>query len=240
MSESVLVLLATFSALFVSSIAGYGGSLILVPALGALLGPREGIALAALLLAWNNVFKVIAYRATLALRTGWPLIAAAAVGVWIGAHALLTLPDRVVIWLIVIVTASSLAAELAGAQRWLRLRRRAAVPAMLASSFQSGVSGSSGPLKGVSVRALSLPRLEHVGLASTVSLVTDVLKVQVFASAGLFDEVGLATLLVALPVMPVAAWVGRGVNARFTEESFRWVFWTVVAGYTVRMAGYWW
>ncbi|MGI9051618.1 MAG: hypothetical protein ACR2HQ_03030 [Ilumatobacteraceae bacterium] len=55
MDAHVLVLLATF-ALFVSSIAGYGGSLILVPALGALLGIKEGVALAALP-PWNNVFK---------------------------------------------------------------------------------------------------------------------------------------------------------------------------------------
>lgn len=74
MDVHVLVLVATFTALFVSSIAGYGGSLILVPALGAVLGVKEGVALAALLLGWNNVFKVIAYRHTLALRRGWPLL----------------------------------------------------------------------------------------------------------------------------------------------------------------------
>lgn len=236
----MLVLLATFTALFVSSIAGYGGSLVLVPALGALLGPREGIALAALLLAWNNVFKVIVYRRTLALRAGWYLILAAAVGVWIGAHTMLSLPDRAVIWIIVTVTVASLVVELVGAERWMQVRHRAALPAMLASSFQSGVSGTSGPLKGVSIRALSLPRLEHVGLASMVSLVADALKVEVFASAGLFDDVAWTTLLAALPVMPVAAWVGRAVNLRFDESAFRWVFWTVVGGYTLRMAGYWW
>jgi uncharacterized membrane protein YfcA len=94
-------------------------------------------------------------------------------------------------------------------------------------------------LKGISVRSLNLPRLEHVGLASSVSLVADALKVELFATAGLFDDLDLVVPAVALPVMPVAAWVGRAVNRRVSESAFRWIFWSVVGGYTLRMAGLW-
>jgi uncharacterized protein len=240
MSETTLIVVAIFVSLFVSSIAGYGGSLILVPTLGALLGPREGIAFAAVVLAWNNVFKVIAYRHTLALREGWPLVAVAAVGVSIGARTLVALSDRVVIWTVIVVTGVSLIVELVGTERLLRTRRRMALPAMAASSFLSGVSGTSGPLKGVAIRSYALPRLEHVGLAACVSLIADVFKVEVFASAGLLDNMNFATLALVLPMMPVAAWVGRYVNGRMNEEAFRWVFWSIVAGYTIRMTGYWW
>jgi uncharacterized membrane protein YfcA len=231
------VLLATFASLFISSIAGYGGSLLLVPVLGVILGPKEGVALAALLLGWNNVFKVIAYRRTLALREGWALLLVTAVGVWFGAQLLISASDRVVVWSIVAATIVSLAVDAFGADRMLRARRHTAVPLMGASAVLSGVSGSSGPLKGISVRSLNLPRLEHVGLASSVSLVADALKVELFANAGLFEDLDLAVLAVALPVMPVGAWVGRAVNRRLSESAFRWIFWSVVGGYTLRMAG---
>lgn len=234
-----LVLLATFSALFISSIAGYGGSLILVPALGAVLGVKEGVALAALLLGWNNVFKVIAYRHTLALRRGWSLLVVTAIGVWFGAQVLIAAPERVVVWIVVATTALSLLAELAHVDRIQRQQARAAVPLMLGSAVLSGVSGTSGPLKGISVRGLRLPRLEHVGLASSVSLVADGLKVELFATAGIFDTVDLTVVLLAAPVMPVAAWIGRHVNERMDETTFRWIFWSVVGGYTLRMAGLW-
>ena len=148
--------------------------------------------------------------------------------------------ERIVVAIIVVVTVLSLVVELVGGDRLATVRRRAALPAMAASSVLSGVSGSSGPLKGVAIRSLSLPRLEHVGLAACVSLVTDVIKVELFADAGLLDDMSSTTLAAALPMMPVAAWVGRSVNRRIGEESFRWVFWSVVAGYTMRMAGYWW
>ncbi len=239
MTELLLVVVAAFASLFVSSIAGYGGSLLLVPVLGVVVGPKEGIALAALLLGWNNVFKVIVYRHTLALRAGWPLLVVTAIGVWIGARLLIAATDRVVVAAIVMATIASLAFELVAGERALAARRHLAVPTMAASAVQSGVSGSSGPLKGISVRSLNLPRLHHVGLASSVSLVADALKVELFAHAGLFDDVDTTVLLLSLPMMPVAAWVGRAVNRRIDETAFRWIFWTVVGGYTLRMAGLW-
>lgn len=239
MPELLLVLAATFTALFVSSIAGYGGSLLLVPALGAILGPKEGIALAALLLGWNNVFKVVAYRRTLALRAGWPLLVVSAVGVWFGVRLLIDAPDRLVVWLVVATTLATLAVELLLGDGALRIRRRAAVPMMGASAVLSGVSGTSGPLKGIAVRSLNLPRLQHVGLASCASLVADALKVELFATAGLFHDVDMVVIVATVPVMPVAAWVGRHVNGQVDEAAFRWIFWSVVGGYTLRMVGLW-
>ncbi len=239
MSQPLLVLTATFVALLVSSIAGYGGSLVLVPALGATVGPKEGVALAALLLAWNNVFKIIAYRRTLALGQGWPFLIVTAAGVWLGAHLLINLSSDLIMWAIVAGTVASLLAELVGGDSTLRLRRHAAIPAMAASAVLSGISGSSGPLKGIAIRSLELPRLEHVGVAACVSLVADALKVELFANAGILRAVHLESLIVALPMMPVGAWLGRAINRRITEEAFRWVFWTVVGGYTLRMVGVW-
>jgi uncharacterized membrane protein YfcA len=236
---TMLVLLATFTSLFVSSIAGYGGSLVLIPALGAILGPKQGIALAALLLAWNNVFKVIAYRRTLGLREGWPLLVITVLGVYVGVGALVAAPEQLVVWSIVAVTAAVLVVELVAGERLRRARRSAALPLMGGAALLSGFSGTSGPLKGISIRSLGLPRLHHVGLASCVSLIGDALKVELFAQASLLPDVQWSVLAVAAPVMPVAAWVGRRFNERIGESTFRWVFWSVVGAYTLRMLGVW-
>ena len=61
----VAVLVAIAVSFTLSSAAGMGGSLVLIPVLIAVVGVKEGIALSALLLAANNVAKVIAYRTTL-------------------------------------------------------------------------------------------------------------------------------------------------------------------------------
>ncbi len=239
MDVTALVLVVTFMSLFVSSIAGYGGSLLLLPALGALLGPKEGIAMAALLLGWNNAFKVIAYRKTLGLRRGWPLLLVTAAGVVVGARLLVAAPEALVLWSIVGITAASLGIEIFAGERLRQRSQSAAVPLMAGGAVLSGFFGTSGPLKGVSIRSLGLPRLEHVGLASCVSLVGDVLKVELFAQAGLLPHIHWYLLAAVVPVMPLAAWVGRRVNQRINEATFRWVFWSVVGAYCLRMMGFW-
>jgi uncharacterized protein len=256
MDNLALVLVATFVSLFVSSIAGYGGSLILVPTLGACLGPKEGIALAALLLGWNNIFKVIAYRRTLSIRPHWPLLILTAICVWIGARALITVSDRFVTYAIATAVAISLVLEIAQSRtaqnkhqrtesplrpfgRWPYSRRSLAAPCLGASGVLSGISGVSGPLKGIGVRYLGLSRLQHVGFASMVSLIADLTKVGEFAGSGLLDSIDGRVLIGSLPVMPIAAYAGKWVNERIGEGAFRWIFWTVVGGYTLRMFGVW-
>ena len=239
MDLTAVVLLVAFTSLFVSSIAGYGGSLMLVPALGALLGPKEGVAMAALVLGWNNVFKVIAYRRTLALKEGWPLLIVTAAGVFVGARLLISAPETLILWSVVGVTVISLVIELFASERIHRAMKSVAVPLMAGAAVLSGFSGTSGPLKGVSIRSLGLPRLEHVGLASCVSLLGDVLKVELFAQAELLPRIEWYLVLAVLPVMPLAAWVGRHMNERINETAFRWVFWSVVAAYSMRMMGLW-
>jgi uncharacterized protein len=239
LDSMVVVGVATFGSLFLSSIAGYGGSLILVPILSVVLGPKEGVAFAALLLAWNNVFKVIAYRHTVPLAQGWPLVAITAVGAFVGAGLLVAAPEQAVYWAIAIVTVASLVVEVRGGERIRGAQRQAAAPFMALSAVLSGFSGTSGPLKGVAIRSLRLPRLHHVGLAAVVSLVGDTVKLGIFAEAGLLTELEWPVLALALPLMPIGAWTGRAVNERIDERRFQWVFWTVVGGYTFRMLGVW-
>ena len=235
----VVVGIATFGSLFLSSIAGYGGSLILVPVLSVVLGPKEGIAFASFLLAWNNVFKVIAYRRTVPLAAGWPLVVITAVGAFVGAGFMVAAPEQVVYWVIAVVTATSLVVEVRGGEHLEAAQRWAAAPFMGLSALLSGFSGTSGPLKGVAIRSLRLPRLFHVGLAALVSLVGDTVKLGIFAEAGLLAELEWPVVALALPLMPIGAWTGRAVNEHIDERRFQWVFWTVVGAYTFRMLGVW-
>ena len=74
------VLFLVYVSFAVSASAGLGGSLVLVPTLVVFLGSKEGIALAALLLASNNVAKIYAYRHTLPFRLAAPIVLLIMVG----------------------------------------------------------------------------------------------------------------------------------------------------------------
>lgn len=231
--EVILVLLAASAAFTVSAAAGLGGSLILVPALALVLGTKEGIALAALLLALNNVVKVIAYRQTIPLAASALVIVLTIVGTAVGASLLVAAPELMVSVAVVGGIALSLLGERLGPGS--RARRAAAPPLAFASGATSGFSGTSGPLKGIALRNLELDRFHMAGAASVVSLAGDVTKTAIFTDAGLLGPESLTLAVLCAPLMLVATFTGRTLNRTVAERGYAILFWMVMCGYSARL-----
>lgn len=225
-------LVAVAVAFAVSASAGLGGSLILVPTLALVLGTKEGVAMAALLLAGNNVVKVFAYRETLPFKRAAMVVGLLAVGAAIGARLLVSSPEDVVTVAVIISFGLALIAE-----RFDLSRFRAAGGPFLAfgSGATSGFSGTSGPLKGMAIRQLDLDRAHFVGAASLASLVGDATKTVVFTEARLLDGSAVLLAILAVPLMLVATFTGRRINQSIGEKGYSVLFWAVMAGYTLRL-----
>jgi len=226
------VLVAVAAAFFVSAAAGLGGSLILVPALALVLGTKEGVALAALLLATNNVVKIIAYRQVLPVRASAGVIALTFAGSFLGARLLVAAPEALVT---VAVIASFAVALLAERRRMAAGRNRLARALSFASGATSGFTGTSGPLKGIAIRSLGLDRLHTVGAAALVSMVGDATKAAVFTDARLLGASSYRLAVVAVPVMIAATYAGRLFNSAIGERGYQRLFWAVMGGYTARL-----
>lgn len=232
----VLVALALVAAgsFLVSASAGLGGSLLLVPTLVIALGAKEGVALAALLLGANNVFKVIAYRRSIPLRAVALVAVSLGAGAWIGARLLIAAPASVV----TVAVLASFVLTLLLERRSLERAQRVSGPLLaFAAGATSGFSGTSGPLKGVAIRNLGLDRFRMVGAASVVSLVGDLTKTAVFAEAALLGRPAITAALLAVPLMPAATYGGKWLNARLGEVGYAALFWAVIAGYALRLVG---
>lgn len=228
----VAVLFAVAVAFTVSASAGFGGSLILVPALALVLGTKSGTALAALLLAANNVVKVWAYRKTMPWRRAALVAVLVAAGAAAGAILFVAAPESVVTIAVIVTFALAFLAERFDLSR---LRRFGAPVLAFGSGLTSGFAGTSGPLKGLAVRSLDLDRRHLVGGLSLASLVGDVTKTAIWTEAGLVPAGGYLLALAAVPLMFAATLLGRRVNSRLGERGFSGLFWLVMAGYTARL-----
>lgn len=227
-----VVLVAAAVAFALSAAAGLGGSLILVPAMSLLLGPREGIMLASALLALNNVAKVIAYRGSIPWRASIGVLLMTMLGAGVGASVLVRLPAD---WIHAVIVAG------AGLTLWFERRpiegARAVAPPVLAlaAGATSGFSGTSGPLKGLAIRNLGLDRMQFVGAGSIVSLAGDGAKLAVFWRAALLSESMGVVVAAALPLVPLMVWLGRSINRQLGERLFAPLFWVLMGGYTLRL-----
>lgn len=228
----VPTLVAIVASFAVSASAGLGGSLILVPTLALVLGTKDGVALAALLLAGNNVVKVLAYRETLPFRKAAVVIVLLAIGAAVGSRLLVAAPETLVTIGVITSFAIALLAERLDLDR---IRTPGGPFLAFGSGATSGFSGTSGPLKGMAIRQLELDRAHFVGAASLASLVGDATKTAVFAEAQLLDRSAVLLAVAAVPLMFVATLGGRQINRSLGERGYTGLFWSVMAGYTVRL-----
>lgn len=204
----------------------------LVPTLALFLGTKEGVALAALLLASNNVLKIIAYRRTLPFRAAIGVAVLIVIGATIGSTLLLRASA---IWVTVAVLIMFAGSVLAERYDWRPVRAGFAPFLALVSGASSGFSGTSGPLKGVAIRNLDLDRRHFVGAASLASFAGDAAKTVVFAEGDLLGRNAWLVALAAVPLMALGTWSGSRLNERVGEQTFAVLFWTVMSGYSVRL-----
>jgi uncharacterized protein len=215
-----------------SASVGLGGSLVLIPALSVAVGVKEAIPLAALLLGTNNLLKMVAYRHTIPWRAVAGVVTLLSLGAAAGAIVLLKAPNWLVTAAVILAFGLTLVLERLGHPK----ANRALAPLLAWSAgATSGFSGTSGPLKGVALRALQLDRRHLAGGASLVSLAGDATKAGVFAQAGLLDGTSLRWALAAVPMMFIATTLGYRINRGVGEAKFAAMFWAVVGGYAARL-----
>lgn len=229
---AVGVLALVFTSFAISASAGLGGSLLLVPTLALFLGSKEGIALAALLLASNNVVKIIAYRKTLPFRAAAVITVLIVIGAAVGATLLVDAPNWTVTTAVVAMFCASLLAERLDLDR---VKTGFAPFLAFVSGASSGFSGTSGPLKGVAIRNLELDRRHFVGAASLASFAGDATKTAIFSDADLLGRSAFLIALASIPLMAAGTYTGSWLNNRLGEHMFAILFWTVMAGYTIRL-----
>lgn len=219
-------------AFFLSASAGLGGSLILVPGLVLVLGVKQGIALASLLLALNNVAKLIAYRRTIPWRQSLLILLLLSLGAALGARLLVGIDEHVVQIAVLVVFPTAFLLERLNPP----MLERIAPPVLaVAGGLSSGFSGTSGPMKGIAIRALRLDRFHFLGAASLVSFAGDATKLAVFIAGSLLGRSALMFLAAAVPLMVLGTAMGYTLNTRISERAFALFFWGVIAGYAARL-----
>ena len=57
-----------------------------------------------------------------------------------------------------------------------------------------------------------------------------------FIEAGLLTGDSLSVTILAIPLMLIATFAGRRVNFSLSERGYSYLFWAVMAGYTLRLA----
>jgi uncharacterized membrane protein YfcA len=220
-APALAVLVAVLGgAAIVTTVAGFGFSLVSVPIMAALAGPRQAVAIASLL----GVLSTCALLVRLRRHVAWPVAArqlvAAALGMPLGLEVLLRVSERGLrIGIAMAVTAGGLLIA-----RGVRLRRGGAA-VDVGAGFLSGLLNTSVGTSGPPLVLVNQARqLDPDAFRATLSavftgsaLVTDVL----FARAGRYTPTVLHVSAVCLPAVLAGWWIGVRLHRHVDADRLR-------------------
>lgn len=232
LTEGIFFLVGAFFSMTLSAAIGFGGSLLMIPAMLIFFPPKVAVAIAALGLGVNNVGKVMVYRADIPWKKALPLALITMIVAGASSQALLMVPDGIALNVIVSIYAVSLLGEFVQLPKMLS--NVAAYIGIAIASISSGLSGTAGPTKGLAIRSLGLPKTEMVATGSLISLFGDVSKMTVFFYAGAYEG-HLMEFIVFIALVPFACACGYKLNRGTSEGKFRLLFWAIVGAYTLRV-----
>jgi len=196
----------------VTTIAGFGGGLLLVVMLAATLDPLTALALTSLALLVGNTHRVGMLKHAIETRVVAPYLAGALPGAIIGAAVAVSLP----IWLIHALIVGAVAFAFGRTLGWFHYApgRRALVPAGALVGVVTATSGGGGLLQGPTFLAYGLSGDAFVATMSTCAVFIHIGRIGGYAYGGLIS----GHLLVQAGLLAITIVAGNLLGRRISSR----------------------
>jgi uncharacterized protein len=230
-----LLTLTSFTSWFVSTIAGGGTPLLLIPSIGSLLGATAIPPVLTIGMLLGHSQRVFLYWQHINWRIFWWYLPGAIVGASLGGFAFSKIQIAWLPILLALLLISSAAGSLVDeAKPWLRVRTAYFLPAGFIFAFLSGTIGSAGPLLNPLYFNYGLKKEETIATKSVTLLVVHTVKIISYIAFGMLSWQHLGYgLLIGLAALPGNS-IGKIALKHVSERHFR----QIVTG-LVFASGFW-
>jgi len=232
LETAIYAIIAVFVAGVTKGLTGFGFSLVSVPVLVVLLGPRTGVPVIILLNATANVAMFPLVRKAAHLRRIVPLIVAGIAAVPLGMLLLLRLDPQTVKLVAGLATILFALAFLAGFRRPFANEKWGFAAAGLISGTSNGLISTGGPPAVLFLTNQGVPKQAFRANLIAYFLFLNLASVPMFLAGGLLSVSVARYALMLVPAMFLGAFVGSKLLRRLPERTFR-----VTALVVVMLAG---
>lgn len=223
MLEVITVIFAALAASFLAAIAGFGGSVIMLPVLVWTTGITDAIPILTIAQLIGNLSRVIFFRHEL----NWSVIRRFSLGAVpaavLGGVIFATVPASALVRVLGIFLVIMVAYRHTRLGRNIQLSLRGFAPLGAAAGLISAVIGTAGPLVAPFFLAYGLLKGAYIGTEAMTAVVMHVTKIVVYGSYAL---IGIQTLLIGLSIgaiMIFGTFLGRKALYKVPEHVFPYI-----------------
>lgn len=221
--EFVLVLVVGLFAGTIGGIVGTGSSIVLMPILVAMFGPRQAVPIMALAAVLGNLGRVLAWRREIDWRACGAYCATAVPGAMIGARLLLGIPPGVAETALGVFFLSLIPVRHWLAKRSFRLTRTHLMLLGAPLGVLTGLVVSTGPLTVPLFTFHGLERGAFLGTEAASSVAMYAAKIATFQAFGALPaQVLVQGFIVGLTLM-AGSFIGKFVVLKLSAHAYRWM-----------------
>lgn len=218
--QAIVLVLSALAASAIAAIVGFGGAILLLPALVWTFGVRDAVPILTVVQLVGNGSRVWFNRRAIDRPVvGWYSLGAVPVAL-IGGLAFAAAPAP---WLargVGLFLVAVVAYRRAGQGRHTRCPLRAFAGVGAVSSLLSSMVGSTGPVTAPFFLAYGLSRGAYIGTEAAATVVTHVFKLIAYGWSGLITPRVLAASLPLVPFMIMGSWAGKRLVDRLSVRAF--------------------
>ncbi len=223
MLQGVIVIIAALAASFLAAIAGFGGSVIMLPVLVWTMGITDAVPILTVAQVIGNLSRVVMNRRELKWPVIWRFALGAVPTAVIGGIIFAKAPAGALVRFLGIFLLLMVVYRHTRWGRNIKLSLRGFVPLGAASGILSAVLGTVGPLVAPFFLAYGLIKGAYIGTEAMTAVVMHITKLGVYGSYAL---IGIHTLLIGLgigAVMILGTFLGRKLLDRVPEKIFPYI-----------------
>jgi uncharacterized protein len=219
----VVLFLIALAAGALGGLVGTGSSLVLLPVLVMIYGPRVAIPVMAIAAVLANVARVAAWRREINWRPVFVYAVPGTPAAVLGAHTLLTIPQGVVDGVLgVFFLAMIPLRRIAAARQWrVRLWQLAVAGAIV--GFLTGLILSTGPLSVPVFTGYGLSGGAFLGSEAAASLILYVAKMATFGQFGVLTGTVVARGLAIGTALMLGPFLARKIVRRMPPHTYAWL-----------------
>jgi uncharacterized protein len=219
----IVVLTVGLAAGIFSGIIGTGSSIMLVPVLATIYGPKAAVPIMAVAAVMANVSRVLAWWRTVDWRAFSAYAATAAPAAFLGARTLLILPSRIVDYAIGLFLLAMIPARYWLARKTVCLNLIHLAIAGAVIGFLTGIVVSTGPISVPVFLGFGLVKGAFLATEAASSLAIYVVKCLTFQNSGALPwDLFLKGLIVGASVM-IGTFIAKPFVMRLSAETFRYL-----------------
>jgi uncharacterized membrane protein YfcA len=219
--ELLLILGTGLAAGTLSGIVGFGSSIMMMPVLVLVFGPREAVPIMAIAALMANLSRVVVWRREIDWRAAGAYAATGIPGAALGAGTLVALPPALIEGAL-----GAFFIAMIPARRRLAARRMTLGLAQLAAigfgvGWLTGIVVSTGPITVPVFLAYGLVKGAFIGTEAAASLAVYASKVSTFRALGVLPAEVVVKGLATGASLTAGAFIARRFVLRFGPEQFR-------------------